>query len=268
VLSRAGHLIRIYFKLQLLHLRIPLEYEADFWIGVVGSLLTNGSGFVFVWVLLSRIPEVKGWTLWEVALLYALAVIPTGLVELFAEGAWQLRHLVNGGEFDRILVRPISPAVQVISQAAGIHGLASIFLGGYLLACAMVEIPIPPTIDRILFLVATLLGSAIMIASIDMLTGSTVFWDQGTNTSFSFLIRNVGEFAKVPLTAYSRVVQILLTWILPFAFTSYFPGAVLLGKPEVSPWFGYLSPFAGLVVALVASLVWREGLKRYQGTGN
>ena len=59
----------------------------------------------------------------------------------------------------------------------------------------------------------------------------------------------------------------IFVWVPPFAFTSYFPGAVLLGKPEVSPWLGYASPLADLVVSGVASVVWREGLKLYQGMG-
>jgi ABC-2 type transport system permease protein len=268
MLGRVAHAIRIYGKLQLLHLRVPLEYEADFWIGIVGALLTNGSGFVFVWVLLSRIPQVQGWTLWQVAFLYALTIIPGGLVELFADGPWNLRNLVNSGEFDRILVRPLSPALQVVTQLASVHGFAGVSLGSYLLLRAAREIPIALTPDRLLLLGATLLGGTIMIASIDFATSSVVFWDHSTNSSFSFLVRSTGEFAKFPLTAYGRLVQVVLTWVLPFAFISYFPGAVILGKSEVPAWLGYVSPTAALAVAFVASLIWRAGLRRYQGAGH
>jgi ABC-2 type transport system permease protein len=268
LIRRIARLLRIYLKLQLLHLRVALEYEADFWIIVAGSLLQNGAGFVFVWVLLSRIPQIGGWSLWEVAVLYALAIIPGGLVELFADGAWSLRRLVNTGELDRILVRPISPAMQVVTDSAGIHGVASILLGGYLLARAAHEIPIALTPGHLVFLLVTLLGGSLVIASIDFLTSSVVFWDHSQNSSFSFLVRNTGEFAKFPLTAYGPAVRALLTWVLPFAFVSYFPGAVLLGKPDVPTGLGYLSPVAGLVVAAVASVVWRLGLQRYQGTGH
>jgi ABC-2 type transport system ATP-binding protein len=45
-------------------------------------------------------------------------------------------------------------------------------------------------------------------------------------------------------------------------------GAVILGKSEVPPWLGYVSPTAALAVAFVASLIWRAGLRRYQGTGH
>ena len=41
-----------------------------------------------------------------------------------------------------------------------------------------------------------------------------------------------------------------------------------LGRPERSAWLGYGAPLAGLAMALVAALVWRRGLLRYQGVGH
>jgi len=111
VLSRLAYNARIYGKLQLVHLRAHLEYEADFWIGIVGVVLTHGAGFVFVWAFFSSVPSIAGWGLWDTAFLYALSIIPRGLVEILCDGQWNLRMLVNRGEFDRLLVRPISPAL-------------------------------------------------------------------------------------------------------------------------------------------------------------
>jgi len=56
--------------------------------------------------------------------------------------------------------------------------------------------------------------------------------------------------------------------VLPFAFVSYYPGLILLGKPGVNVWLGYCTPLAGLFTVLIAALVWRVGLARYQGTGS
>ena len=268
MLGRIADLARIYGKLQLLHLRTHLEYEADFWIGIVGTLATQGAGFVFVWVLLNRVPAVKGWTLWEVAFLYGLSIIPRGMAELFCDGSWRLRFLVNTGELDRLLVRPISPALQVITQIASIHGFGGVILGGVILVRASQESHVVWSPAHALLLVATLLGSLVLVGSINFATNAIVFWDQSANSSFSFLMQNFAEFAKFPVTLYGRAVQIFLTWVLPFAFISYFPGAVILGKPEVPPLLGYCAPVVGLIVALIASLIWRQGLQRYQGAGH
>ncbi len=38
------------------------------------------------------------------------------------------------------------------------------------------------------------------------------------------------EFAKYPITIYGKFIQAIITWLLPFAFTSFFPAAYLLGE--------------------------------------
>ena len=76
------------------------------------------------------------------------------------------------------------------------------------------------------------------------------------------------NFAKYPLSVYSRAIQFVLAWLVPQAFVSYYPAAVLLGKPLAHPWLGYLAPLAGPVAAACALVVWRRGLRRYQSSGH
>lgn len=262
------HSLRIYAKLQLLHIRVHLEYEADFWIGIVGLLLDHGAGLIFVWALFSRVPEVKGWTLWEIAFLYSLSIIPRGLSELFCDGVWQIRYLVNTGAFDRLLLRPVSPAIQVVAQRTSIHGAGGVILGGVILGRAAQENQVIWNGKTLLLLFATILASTLIIGSIHYAANCTVFWDHAPNNAFPFLIENFSEFSKFPITLYGRSIQIFLTWILPFAFTSYYPGRLLLGKTSSQQWMGYLTPLMALVLFMVTSLVWRHALRHYQSTGH
>ena len=83
-----------------------------------------------------------------------------------------------------------------------------------------------------------------------------------------YLAWNMIDFAKYPLSAYTRPIQFVLTWLIPLAFISYYPAAVLLGKPLAQPWIGYLAPLAGPVAAVGALMIWRCGLVHYQISGN
>lgn len=121
--------LRLYAKLQLVQIRAAVEYRADFWIGILGAMLQQGAGLVFVSALFSQIPEVAGWTVWNIAILYGLAMLPKGLTELFCDGPWTLRGKVNSGEFDRVLVRPVSPALQSATAIVSIHGFGQVILG-------------------------------------------------------------------------------------------------------------------------------------------
>lgn len=266
--ARLWFTLRIYASFLLVHLRTALAYEADFWIGIIGVALTHGVGVVFVWVLFGQVPQVAGWQLWEVAFLYALSIIPRGLTELLCDGQWRLRHLINRGEFDRLLVRPVSPALQVITQLSSIHGLGSIILGSIVLNRALGELGITWSITDWLVLLLTLVCGTLIMGALTFATNCQGFWDSGSNSSFPFLVQNMAEFAKFPLTLYDRFVQGLLTWIVPFACVSYYPALVLLGRPEAHLWMVGVAPLAAMGTFVVAAFVWRQGLALYQGTGH
>lgn len=260
--------LRMYATFQVVHLRTALAYEADFWIGILGVALTHGVGIVFVWALFLRVPQVAGWNVWEVATLYALSIIPRGLTELLCDGQWELRRLINRGEFDRLLVRPLSPALQVITQFSSIHGLGSVLLGGIVLARARGALGLHWGVGLWLLLALTLLSGTALMSALNYATNCQGFWDTGSSSSFPFLMQNLAEFAKFPLTLYDRLVQGVLTWVVPFACVSYYPGLVLLQRPEAQPWMVVVAPLAAGGMIIIAAIVWRQGLARYQGTGH
>jgi ABC-2 type transport system permease protein len=268
MLSRIARLLRMYARLQWLHLRVQLEYEADFWIGVVGMILKHGASLIFIWTLFRLIPEIEGWSVWEMALLYALYVIPLGLVELFYDGQWRLPQLVNLGEFDRILLRPISPALQVVTQIASVHGLGSVLVGSIVLIRALMNLQVSFAAWQYVFLLVTLINSTLLIGSLNFITNCIVFWEPAQSAPFPVFVQNMTELAKYPNNLYTGWVRILTTWILPLSFVSYFPAVLLLGKPEISSWLSYLTPLTGPLMLAITFLVWRRALARYQGTGS
>jgi ABC-2 type transport system permease protein len=260
--------LRMYVTFQLVHLRTALAYEADFWIGMLGVALTHGVGMVFVWTLFLRVPQVAGWSVWEVAALYALSIIPRGLTELLCDGQWQLRQLINRGELDRLLVRPMSPALQVITQFSSIHGLGSIVLGSVVLGRALGALELAWGSGEWLLLLLTLLSGTVLMSALNYATNCQGFWDSGSSSSFPFLMQNLAEFAKFPLTLYDRLVRAVLTWVVPFACVSYYPGLVLLRRPEAQLWMAGSAPLAAAGMVAAAAIIWRQGLARYQGTGH
>lgn len=262
------HALAIYLKLQLVHLRSHLEYEADIWMGVVGLALTHGAGFMFIWVVFQQIPSVVGWSFGEVGLLFALVIIPRNLVTILCDGPWMLGQLVNRGELDVLLVRPISPAVQVMTQLASVSGFGGLLLGGAILRWSINDLGLDWSLWQWGFLVITIVSSTVMIAAIIFATNCSVFWNDSPNTSFAFLVQQTLEFVNFPLTLYGRVAQLALTWLLPFAFVSYYPGLILLDRPDPNAWIGYVTPGVASMVVLGAAFVWWRALRRYQSVGH
>ncbi len=75
------------------------------------------------------------------------------------------------------------------------------------------------------------------------------------------------DFAKYPATVYNRLVQNVITYIIPFALTSYYPALFIL-KGE-NPLFNLGMPVLASVVLMGAGIaVWHRGIRAYESAGS
>ncbi len=260
--------VRLYLKLQYIQLRTVVEYRGDFWIGILGATLMHGAGLVFISALFSRIPDVAGWTVWEIAVLYGLTLVPRGLGELLCDGPWMLRSLVNSGEFDRLLVRPVSPALQAATKIASIHGLGQLTLGIVAVGLGANRSGMEWPVWKMLFLLVTIASSFVMLSAINYLINMVGFWEPSTQSALPTMYAMMIDFAKFPLDIYNLVIRFLVTVVAPYAFVSYFPGLVLLGKDSDWRWLGFASPIVTAIVVAITAWLWHKALARYQGVGH
>lgn len=260
--------LRLYAKLQLVQIRAAVEYRADFWIGILGAMLQQGAGLVFVSALFSQIPEVAGWTVWNIAILYGLAMLPKGLTELFCDGPWTLRGKVNSGEFDRVLVRPVSPALQSATAIVSIHGFGQVILGIVVLSMGMTRSDIAVQWWTLPYLALIVVSSAVMIGALNFVINMTGFWEPSAQSALPTMLALLIDFAKFPLDIYTMVIRGLVTVVMPYAFVSYFPALLLLNRDTPWRWLGLATPVVTVLVLVFTSWLWGKALNRYQGVGH
>jgi ABC-2 type transport system permease protein len=260
--------LRLYTRLQLVQIRAAVEYRADFWIGIVGAMLQQGAGLVFVTALFTQIPEVAGWTVWNIAILYGLTMLPKGLTELFCDGPWTLRGKVNTGEFDRVLVRPISPALQSATALVSIHGLGQVILGVVVLWMGISRSDMAIQWWTVPYLLLIVAASAVMIGALNFVINMIGFWEPSAQSALPTMLALLIDFAKFPLDIYNMVIRGLVTIIMPYAFTSYFPALLLLDRDTGWQWLGLATPLVTVLVVLATSWLWSKALNRYQGVGH
>lgn len=259
---------RIYLTLQLVQIRTAIEYRADFWIGIVGAMLQQAAGLVFISALFSQIPEVEGWTVWNIAVLYGLTMIPKGLTELFCDGPWTLRAKVNSGEFDRVLVRPISPALQSATAIVSIHGFGQLILGIVVLIMGLSRSAFDISWWTIPYLLVIIAASAVMISALNFAINMIGFWEPSAQSALPTMLALMIDFAKFPLDIFNVVIKGLVTIVIPYAFISYFPALLLLGKETSWRWLGLATPLVAAIVVTVTAWLWNKALNRYQGVGH
>ncbi len=77
----------------------------------------------------------------------------------------------------------------------------------------------------------------------------------------------LSDFATFPVAIYPLPIQLLLTWVLPYAMAGFYPAAYLLRRDEYKV-YGLMAPLMGFILLGVALLIWRFAIRRYQSTGS
>ena len=257
----------LYGRIMGQNLRAVLEYQSDFLLSVGSAMLTQVLGLVFLSVIFARIPAINGWGFWQVVLIYASIFLTEGFASLFFEGTWRISWFVNHGELDRILLRPMSPAVQVLSSAIGMNGIGNLLVGAVMVGESLAHVHLVWSTGKILFTIILLLSGIVIRTSINFASNCSAFWVKNAGNAVPFMVHSISEFAKYPLTIYVPALQALVGIVVPYAFIGYVPAAYIFSSSGMS-WVAALCPVVALYCVGMAAFIFRVGLRQYESTGN
>jgi ABC-2 type transport system permease protein len=259
----------LYRRLIGAHIRAQMQYRVSFLLMTLVSMVVTGSDLLAILILFNYFGELAGWRAGEVALLYGLAMVAFGLSEMVAAGFDVFPRAIQQGEFDRILLRPVGIFVQVLAADFQLRRLGRVAQGG--LALAMAWTPIVWTPLKVLYLLIVLGSGFVMFSALLVLGAVLCFWTIQSIEIINTVTYGGTEMASYPLPIYHELLQRFFTFVVPLAVVSYFPALYLLDRPELQCLPGWLpgaTPVAAAMLALIARLAWRIGVRHYQSTGS
>jgi ABC-2 type transport system permease protein len=263
--------LAISLNLALAAVRSEMQYRANFLLMVGVSMVIQLTGFAFIWVVLSRFQAIGGWSLGEIAFLYGLRLLVHALRGLCFGNVPNVQYLVREGHFDRILVRPLAPLLQVMVGYIYLRDVGNLIggVGLFLAAHALVGIDWSPL--ALLYLVLAVIGGCLVEAAIALVCAALAFRLLGGHTLYVLVNDMNNTFGNYPLTIFHGAVQFVLLTVVPLAFVAYVPATMLLGRTDelsVSPLIGYGAPLVGGLFFGLTYLFWRHELGAYQSAGH
>jgi viologen exporter family transport system permease protein len=247
------------------HFKALLEYRVGFIIGLTGMCLTHAATLAFIWVIMSQLPTLNGWRLPELLLIYGLLCFSRSFAHMFTDNTWVMGGAIQYGFFDRFLVRPIDPLFHLLADGFNIDGVGNFLVGGVLLITAGQALGIFSSLINLAYLVVTVASGAVIFFALNLISSVSAFWITDSIPVSELVFGNF-VFAQYPLSIYPRVIRFLLTWVVPYGFTSFYPASFLLGR-DVGP-LVWLSPLVAVVLVVIGYRFWLVGLRRYEGTGS
>ncbi|RME25865.1 MAG: hypothetical protein D6798_07960 [Deltaproteobacteria bacterium] len=260
--SRLGAL----WRYGLMRAKVRLAYRGDFLLNAVGDFIVAGIGLVFLWAIFSHVPDIRGWSFHEVLFIWGMGEAAAGLFFVLFQGLWALnQQYVLRGELDRVLLRPLDAYVQIMLDHLNLEDLPVALLGLGMMAWAREGLP-SFSLAQWLMLPVFLACGVLVLAGVLTAFSSLGFRILHRGTAVG-LVYQASAFNRYPIDIFSRPIQRLLTWVVPFAFVAFFPATWYLGRTR---WLGWaaVQPVVAVAVFGLARWLWGRGLRHYRSPGS
>jgi len=198
--------------------------------------------------------------------LYGFSLVPLGFFNVVSWNLYEFGELyIIEGRFDRVLLRPVYTLFQVIFEKFRLESLQEVVTGCLVLGVCLRRMHLVlGTLDYFWLVVMVVCGAAIYLAVFLILT-SVSFWFED-RVGIVPPVFNMLNFGRYPLTIYNVFIQFMLSWIIPFAFASFYPTTHFLGRNTFAGYF-HLVPVVAMGFSGLAVLVWNRGVANYSSTG-
>lgn len=262
----------LYGRLTAMQVRAQAQYKLSLAIDIGTYLFVTLLEFTTVFIFFGSFPTLLGWSVGEVALLWALTSLGFGLAEMVGAGIDRFDEVIRLGEFDRVLLRPASAFIQTAGSDFRLRRLGRLAQGSLALLIALRLMPAQHWGLGQWGIVAIAVCSACLLFLAVLLLGATLcFWTVETTELTNILTYGGREMLSWPLSLYNATLQRFFLFVVPLAFGVYVPVCALLGRPlpfGLSASLAYAAPMVALLFASIAVGVWRVGVLHYQSTGS
>ncbi|MGI8684415.1 MAG: ABC transporter permease [Acidimicrobiales bacterium] len=272
--GRPGELrvqLGIYRHLLAARIRSDWQYRTSFLLLLATQTLVAGLDLAVIAVLFGKVDALAGWSALEVGLLYGLGGVAFAFGDLFVSQVEYAGRHIKAGTFDRFLLRPMSPLLQLSAGEFALRRSGRLVQPCVVLAIALAGAGIHWTPDRAVLVPVALASGTAVFGAIWVLTSSVAFWTVETQEFGNAFTYGGNHLTQYPIDVLGPWLRRLVTFVVPLAFVAYFPAAYLLDKPDplgAPPEMGLASPVVALVMVLVARATWLTAVRHYRSTGS
>lgn len=258
---------RVWARLVRVNFMSQMEYRANF---VTGLLMEGGYLIVkimYVFVAYSAGKSIAGYGPDEILVFVGTFVTLTGFYAgIFMMNLFQLSGLVRDGSFDTLLTKPVSTQFLATFRRSDL-ALFSLDAGAgiIMVAIGFARSGAPVTLVSAAGW-AFFAASGMAVAYALWLIPMTFVFRIVKADAIAGLADAFWDFNNVPMVVYSRAGQAVGVFLVPIFVITNFPALFALGRlPLAWAAWGLVAP---VLFGLIASALWKSGLRHYASGGN
>ncbi|MGZ4770337.1 MAG: ABC transporter permease [Ilumatobacteraceae bacterium] len=240
-----------------------MQYRVNFFLQLLQSLLTVGTGLIVLAVVFSKTNELGGWSRPQLLAVMGVFTLVGGVIRTFIQP--NMERVVNDvreGKLDFALTKPADAQLLVSIRDVRFWQLTDVLVGLVVLTVALVQLRSTMQWHHVAAFIALLLSGLVSIYCFWLMLASASFWLVRIN-EVQELFDGLFRAGQYPVGIYPGWLRYGLTFIIPLAFAITVPSEAVTGRlawQSVAVMIGFTT-----VLLFVSRWFWRRGLRRYGG---
>ena len=251
-----------------MHLKSSFQYRYNMMFISFNQVLINISEVLAVYLLFKQFDSVAGWTFYQSLIMMGIVYTVYSLTECFARGYDEFPKLIQSGELDRFLIRPVNIHYQIFGSKIEFSKLGRVALGIVISIIAFLNVDIEWTALKVIVLIATYVCGIFVIFGLFVLSaGISIYTIE--NLEFLNIITNGSkELAYYPINIYAKWLTTIFTYIIPIACFNYLPLSYILEIGTFPAWLCATAPFFGMLFVIPCIIFFNLSLRKYKSSGS
>lgn len=257
--------IRVYKAIVKMNVAHIVAYRVS---AINGAMASTGWGlFQLAWIfmLTDRIHHVYGWSRDELVLLAMGYVLVIGIFHFFfSRGFEDFSYVVNRGELDSYLLRPIDTQFFVSTLRIRLTNIVRISLGLGSMIWWIHYRQLPVSVEGVFMFLLFMLVGIVVVFSFWFFFSSTLIWYPNLNNLSDFLYTFNG-FARFPVEMMLRTGNLFLYMLVPLMLVVTVPVKALFW--EFNTTYVAILCISAITLFILSRQFWKFALRSYTSVG-
>jgi ABC-2 type transport system permease protein len=259
-------MLRLIWTFIKVNLQMSLAYRSDAVIEILLDLIWLAWELISLQIIFSNTTSLGGWRQGElIALLGVLMMVNTFLSMFIWPNTEKFNASIRDGSFDYQLLQPVNSMFLVTFSRVTVWRILDLFIAATLIMVGIhINGDVIAPINILLFVLLALSGS-LAIYSLWIVLIAFTFWFTKFDNNVTIL-QALTDTGRYPATVYPAWLRVIVTFIIPIALATTIPVQALrgdLGTNQIISFFGI-----SILSVIIASQIWRVGVKRYSGASS
>ena len=260
------HTLKLLSAFLKVNIQMAIAYRADTIINILLNLMWLGWELLTLSIIFSNTETIGGWGFGElIALLGVFRLVNTMMISLIWPNTEKFNQSIRDGSMDYTILLPVNTMFLVTFSRITVWRVWDL-----LLATALIVIGINLSGDfvtplSVVSFVLLAISGVIIIYSLWIVLIALTFWFTKFDNNVTIL-QALLDAGRYPSSVYPVWLRIIVTFLVPIAVATTVPLQALRGDLDAGRIVMYFA--IGIASFLIASQVWKRGLKQYSGASS